>query len=116
MASGRDRGCSPSVTAAAVGEGSGTCSRLAGSWSGSRGSLSEGLVPRTAATAYGFPRVPGNLDDNERDQEADDRVADASPQRDEGRAEHDAERDKAVDTSMVPVGDESRTRQLPSRS
>jgi hypothetical protein len=49
------------------------------------------------------PRIPGDLEDHERDQQADDRVPDLGTKRDDDRAGHHAQRDKAVDASVVAV-------------
>src|SRR3954471_4871775 len=56
------------------------------------------------------PRVPGDLQDDERDDEADDRIASAEPEGDDDGARDDAERHEAVDTGVVAVGRECRTR------
>ena len=54
--------------------------------------------------ANGVPRLPGDAEDDERDQEADDRVRDLRAERDERGRQDDAERDEAVDARVVPVG------------
>jgi hypothetical protein len=60
------------------------------------------------------PGVPGDLDDHERDCEADDRVGDVGAERDADRARDDAERDEAVDSGVVAVGDQRRAREAPA--
>src|SRR5581483_5706459 len=60
--------------------------------------------------AHGVPRVPGDLQDHERDREADYRVGDLRAERDDDRARNNPERDEAVDASVVAVGDHCRTR------
>src|SRR5438876_4568030 len=42
------------------------------------------------------PGVPGDVQDDERDREADDRVGDGDAERDDGGADDDAEADEAV--------------------
>ena len=54
------------------------------------------------------PGVPGDLQDDEGDREADDRVGDLRAERDDDRAGDDAERDEAVDAGVVAVGDQRR--------
>jgi hypothetical protein len=56
------------------------------------------------------PRLPGDTQDHERDQESDDRIAGFEPKRDDDRAADDAEGDKGVDASVVAVCDQGRTR------
>ena len=53
-------------------------------------------------------RVPGDLEDHERDRQADDRVTAWEAESDDDRARDDAERDEAVNASMVAVGDQRR--------
>src|SRR5262245_47433308 len=54
------------------------------------------------------PGVPGDLEDHERDEEADDRVRARQTDCDEGSARDHAERYEAVRPSVVAVRDESR--------
>jgi uncharacterized protein involved in oxidation of intracellular sulfur len=61
--------------------------------------------------ADGVPRVPGDLQDHERDREADQRVTDLEPERDDGGARDHAERDEAVDPGVLAVGDQRRARE-----
>ena len=62
------------------------------------------------------PRIPGDLEDHERDRETDDRVANARAERDHDRARDDAQRNEAVDAGVIAVGDQRRTRQPPARA
>jgi hypothetical protein len=62
------------------------------------------------------PGIPGDLEDHERDDETDDRIADRSAQSDDDRAGHDAERDKAIGPGMVAVRDQRRARESPTGS
>src|SRR5215204_6020760 len=52
------------------------------------------------------PGIPGDLDDHECNQEADDRVSSGEAERDEGGARDDTERDEAVDACVVAVCDQ----------
>ncbi len=54
--------------------------------------------------ADGVPRVPGDLEDDERDRQADDRVGDLSAESNYDRARDHTERDEAVDAGVVAVG------------
>ena len=51
------------------------------------------------------PGVPGDLEDHDGDDEADDRVAAVEAKRDGDRAADHPERDKAVDAGVVTVSD-----------
>jgi len=55
------------------------------------------------------PTVPGDVEDDDGDDEPNDRVSDGSPESDDTRAGKDAEADEAINTSMVAVCDESGT-------
>src|SRR5262249_6611787 len=58
--------------------------------------------------ADGAPGVPGDLEDDECDHEADDRVGDADAERNCDRGRDDAEGDETVDAGVVAVGDQRR--------
>lgn len=62
------------------------------------------------------PRVPCDLEDHERDKQADDRVCAWKSDSDESGAHDDAERHEPVSSSVVPIGDERGTRESSSRS
>ena len=66
-------------------------------------------LSRVDAATDGAPRVPGDLEDHERDQKADDRIADLPAEADERRARDDAEGDESVHAGMFAVGDEGGT-------
>jgi len=55
------------------------------------------------------PGVPGDRQDHEGDEQADDRVADGSAERNDGGAGDDPQRDEAVYARMVTVRDQRRT-------
>ena len=57
------------------------------------------------------PRIPGDLEDDHGDDEADDRIRDLGAERNDGCACHDAEGDEPVDPRVVSVCDESRARE-----
>ena len=59
------------------------------------------------------PRIPCDVEDDERDREAHDRVGDRSAERDNGSAGDDAEADEAVNAGVVAVGDQSRAVEPP---
>ena len=54
------------------------------------------------------PRVPGDAEDHDGDDEADDRVDDLEAEPDRDRADHDAERHERVRARVLTVGDERR--------
>jgi hypothetical protein len=49
------------------------------------------------------------LEDDERNDQADDRIGERESDRDDGGAREDAKADKAVDTTVLPFRDERRT-------
>jgi hypothetical protein len=51
-----------------------------------------------------LPAFPGDAEDDERDEEADDRVGEFESECDDGGAGEDAETDEAVDPGVVTVG------------
>jgi hypothetical protein len=55
------------------------------------------------------PRIPGDLEDRERAEKTDDRVADFQAEANERRASNDAEGDEPTDTGVLAVCDERRT-------
>src|SRR5215211_5107589 len=57
------------------------------------------------------PRVPGDLQDHDGDEQTENRVADRRTKRDHDRACDDAERDEPVDAGVVAVGDQRGARQ-----
>ena len=57
------------------------------------------------------PAVPGDLEDHERDDEADERVADRGSEGDDDRARDDPEGDEAIGPSMVAVGNQRGARE-----
>ena len=61
----------------------------------------------------GVPALPGDVKDDGGYDEADDRVGQVKPERDDGGAGEHAEADEAVDAGVVAVGDEGRTRESP---
>src|SRR5215207_9469011 len=63
------------------------------------------------AGADRLPRLPGNPQDDDRDREADDRIADLKTEGDHYRARDHREADEPVDAGVVPVGDQRRARQ-----
>src|SRR6266545_8142484 len=74
-----------------------------------------GPVSAGRRVAHGAPGVPGDLEDHERDREADQRVGDLDAEPDDERAGNDAEADQGIDASMIAVGDERRAPQPPPR-
>src|ERR687891_2000706 len=58
--------------------------------------------------AHGAPGVPDDLEDHERDREADERVGDLDAEADDQRAGADAEADEGIDASAAAFGDERR--------
>jgi len=50
------------------------------------------------------PGLPGDLEEDQRDHESDDRVGDLRPKCDRERAEEDAERNEAVGAGVPAVG------------
>src|SRR6266566_5116413 len=54
----------------------------------------------------GVPAFPGDVEDDEGDDEADDRVGEFQSDRDDGGAGEDAEADEAVDAGVLAVGGE----------
>ena len=54
----------------------------------------------------GAPGVPGDLEDDERDGEADDRVGTRETECDQGGADHYSKRHEAVDAGVVAVSDQ----------
>lgn len=65
---------------------------------------------------HSAPRVPCDLEDHERDREADDWVADRRPGRNESRAGDNTERNEAIGASVVAVCDERWARESASRA
>ena len=53
-----------------------------------------------------LPAFPGDVEDDERDDEADDRVGEFEADCDDGGAGEDAEADEAVDARVFAVGDQ----------
>ena len=60
------------------------------------------------------PGVPGDLDDQGGDGEADDRITDVCAERDDAGAGDHAEGDEPVDPGVVAIGDEGWTGQVPA--
>ena len=55
----------------------------------------------------GAPGVPRDLEDHDRDHQADDWVREPGSEREEGRTANHAKGNEAVDAGMVAVSDES---------
>src|SRR5215213_5750204 len=68
------------------------------------------------ACPYRAPRIPGDLEDHQRDQETDHGIGDVDAESDHCRARDDTERDVPVDTRVVPVGDQRRAGEPPPRA
>src|SRR5579859_8306237 len=58
--------------------------------------------------AHRVPGLPGDAEDHERDHETDYRIGDVEAESDDRSARENAEADKAVDPSVIAVGDERR--------
>src|SRR5215217_1291632 len=65
------------------------------------------------AGADRLPRLPGDPQDDDRDRETDDRIADLKAERDDDRACDHREAHEPVDACVVSVGDERWARQTP---
>ncbi len=61
---------------------------------------------RESGGADRLPGLPGDAQDDEGDREADQGVAEVEAEADDDRAANDSERDEAVRTSVVAVGNE----------
>ena len=62
------------------------------------------------------PGLPGHAQDDERDRKPDDRITDLRAERNDDRARDHAERDEAIDASVVAVRDHGRARQALARA
>src|SRR5215212_9754345 len=60
------------------------------------------------------PGVPGDLEDDRGDREADQRVRDRRAQRDHGRARDNRQTDVGIGAGMVAIGDERRAVERPA--
>jgi hypothetical protein len=63
---------------------------------------------------YQAPGIPGDLEDDERYDQTDYRIPDGSAKSNDDGARHDAERDKAIGSRVVAVGDQRRARESPA--
>ena len=66
--------------------------------------------------ADGAPGVPGDLEDDERDAEADERVGELEAEGDHGGAGDDAEADEGVDAGVIAVDDQCGTLEAAARA
>src|SRR5581483_6340061 len=64
------------------------------------------VVTVVVARGDGLPRGPRELEDDERDSEADERISDRRAERGNHCRCDDAERDEPVDASVIAVGDQ----------
>jgi hypothetical protein len=69
-----------------------------------------------ARLAHGLPCLPRDLEDDEGDSQAYQRVSDGRAQGNYRRTQHNSEAHERVDTGMVAIGYESRASESPSRS
>jgi hypothetical protein len=67
-------------------------------------------LPRTRC-GHQTPGVPGDLEDHERDDEADDGITDRGSEGDDDRARDDSERDETIGPSVVAVCDQRGARE-----
>ena len=69
------------------------------------------LVGLAGVGADGVERLPGDPQDHDGHDQADDRVSDLQPERDDRGAEHDRQADQPVSPGVIAVGDQRRALQ-----